>query len=488
MRYVFIVNPKAGSRNRTDEVRKAAEEYFGADNRCYTVYETTGKGEATEIAKAESGKGDRVRIYGYGGDGTLLEIVRGAQGRNNAEVGIFPTGSGNDYVRTYGEAKDFLDFNSQIEGRSIAVDMIDTLGGTAINICSVGLDAKVAYEMTGFKKIPGVKGSLAYDLSLAKCLFGKVGQRLHVRMNTPEGEVRELGEYIFVLAAAGKCYGGGYMGAPKAVTNDGLLDFILIKKPPLHKIPSLVGIYKKGEHLSSPKFKDYLSCYRGSEMELVGTEEMYCNRDGECDKVSKELFSLSKGSLNFILPKGLEYGIKPIKTQRLVIRNWREEDFKDYCAYAMDPEVTLPAGRMPCKNEDEARGIFTQLFEERLCMAIEYRPEGRVIGGIGLQPDFRRWQVNSKCVGYELNKDYWGKGIMTEALSAVVSFAFEEQGLEVLGIFHFTDNEKSKKVIEKCGFSHEGTLRKGFRRRDSAVFDEECYSITREEYFKQKAD
>ncbi|MEG1426522.1 MAG: GNAT family N-acetyltransferase [Oscillospiraceae bacterium] len=481
MRYIFIVNPKAGVKNIIDDVRKKAENYFSGSEDNYKVYETSGKGDATKIAHKECESGEKVRIYGFGGDGTLLEIVRGAVGRANAEVGIFPSGSGNDYIRTYGEREQFLDFDKQIHGRSISIDMIDTLAGSAINICSVGLDAKVAYEMSNFKSIPGVKGSFAYDLALLKCLTGKIGDQLTVKMKTVEGEKEFQGNYIFALAAGGKCYGGGFMGAPKAVTNDGLLDLILIKRPPLYRIPGLVKLYKNGHHLASPKFKDILTFYRGYELEISSNDEIYCNRDGECEKIKREKFSLSKGSLRFILPLGVEYEMKPIHTERLVLRNWREDDYKDYLEFATDPAVMLSAGVTYVKKSDE-QDFLKNKIADRHSMAMVLKDSKKVIGSLSFHDDLRRMRINSKIVEYALNQKYWGNGYMAEALKAIIVYGFQELDLEVIAASHFTDNEKADRVIKNSGFTDEGVLRSGSRRLDGRVFDEHCYSITKEEY------
>ena len=66
------------------------------------------------------------------------------------------------------------------------------------------------------------------------------------------------GEFLFTLAGNGRWYGGGYCGAPNSVIDDGLLDFVLIRKPAYSRIPGLVPKYKRGEHLSNPAFSDLL--------------------------------------------------------------------------------------------------------------------------------------------------------------------------------------------------------------------------------------
>ena len=73
-----------------------------------------------------------------------------------------------------------------------------------------------------------------------------------------------------------------------------------------------------------------------------------------------------------------------------------------------------------------------------------------------------------------------------EFLETSVSSVFEEMGLEVLSISHFPFNQRSRRVIEKCGFRYEGTLRKSAVLHDGSVCDEVCYSLLKEEYQRNK--
>lgn len=172
-----------------------------------------------------------------------------------------------------------------------------------------------------------------------------------------------------------------------------------------------------------------------------------------------------------------------METARLVLRSWEQRDFQDFLKFAADPEVMLASGSKPVENAEEAELEFQRALRDTGCYAIVLKETGRPIGKIKFQKDIRRFKVNSLSIGYELAKAYWGNGYMPEALSAMIRCAFEEKKLDVLAIGHFTVNRKSKRVIEKCGFRHEGTIPKAFMRFDGVVFDDESYSILKEEYF-----
>ncbi len=87
-------------------------------------------------------------------------------------------------------------------------------------------------------------------------------------------------------------------------------------------------------------------------------------------------------------------------------------------------------------------------------------------------------------MGYSLAKSRWKRGYMTEAAERVIRYAFDELNLTVLMIRTGEANLRSRRVIEKCGFTYEGTLRRAYRLYDGALREVRCYSMLREEYDK----
>lgn len=177
--------------------------------------------------------------------------------------------------------------------------MIRSRYGISINLCSVGMDAKVAYEMEKFKNLPFVSGPAAYNLALMKTLLGRIGEDLQV---TIDGEKKYGGRFLFALAGSGRYYGGGYCGAPKAEPGDGLLDFVLIRKPSFLKIPKLVGIYKAGKHPESEAFAGLLTYCRGRRMEISASRTIPANFDGECRMLKSADFEVVPHAARFIVP------------------------------------------------------------------------------------------------------------------------------------------------------------------------------------------
>ena len=175
--------------------------------------------------------------------------------------------------------------------------------------------------------------------------------------------------------------------------------------------------------------------------------------------------------------------MKTLETQRLLLRGWETRDLDDLYAYARDPAVGPNAGWPAHASKADSATILQRFMEDGEVWAIEHKADRLVIGSIGLHRDRLREGVNSKMLGYVLAQPYWGQGLMVEAAQRVIQFAFEEMGLDILAVYHYPHNVRSRRVIEKCGFVHEGTLRQGSKLFDGTVQDSVCYSILRGEYF-----
>lgn len=173
-----------------------------------------------------------------------------------------------------------------------------------------------------------------------------------------------------------------------------------------------------------------------------------------------------------------------METPRLRIRRWQHRDFEVYAQIVSDPAVMIPAGCQPAGDLESAAGMFRRDLHNELCYAIERKDTGEVIGRIKYQTDLHRFRVNSLSVGYELRRDQWGQGYMTEALAAMVAYGFEKKGLDVLAVSHYADNNRSRRVIEKCGFRLEGVTPWASRRFDGKICDDVCYSILKQDYFQ----
>lgn len=175
--------------------------------------------------------------------------------------------------------------------------------------------------------------------------------------------------------------------------------------------------------------------------------------------------------------------IKMCETQRLILRHWRKSDIMDFERLVSDYEVMLASGGKHANTRSKVKRELEIAMQNIDCFAIVLKETREAIGKIKFQDDNRRHRINSVSIGYELARDFWGHGYMTEALKAMIVLAFEKKRVDVLGISHFSINKRSARVIQKCCFTHEGTMRRAFLRQDGEILDDECYSILKEEYF-----
>ena len=146
-----------------------------------------------------------------------------------------------------------------------------------------------------------------------------------------------------------------------------------------------------------------------------------------------------------------------LKTERLTLRPWTLDDLDDFYEYARVDGVGQMAGWLPHKDKEQSLSILKKFIEEKKTFALEFN--GKAVGSLGIErynekelPEFQ--EKRGRELGYVLSKEYWGRGLMPEAVRAVIDYCFNELKLDFLVCGHFTDNEQSKRVQEKCGFQH----------------------------------
>lgn len=153
----------------------------------------------------------------------------------------------------------------------------------------------------------------------------------------------------------------------------------------------------------------------------------------------------------------VDTGTVRIETNRLVLRGFREDDLADFYDYAKVEGVGECAGWNHHKSIEESREVLRMFIEGKNVFAIVDKKSGKVIGSIGIHdPDevtvSHFPDVKVKEIGFVLAKDFWGKGLMPEAVKAVICYCFDELNLDAVSVGHFIENDRSRRVIEKCGF------------------------------------
>lgn len=302
MKHIFIINPKSGKGRKAKKFADAADLYLKKHNLDGYVYRTTGPRDGMRHVEEVAKKGEPVRFYSCGGDGSLYEVVNGCYKYPNCEIANIPLGSGNDFNRLFGRN---MEIDDHVNGVPVKLDLIETANGeVSINECAMGVDSEVCAKQADFKKLPFVSGELAYTLSAVKVIFGgKFTNRFKISI---DGEFYDDDDYLFCYIGNSRWYGGGYKAAPTAMPNDGLIDCVMVKFPkglsqgnPLNLLP-LLGRYKKGEHVEW----DFTKVVQCKHVKVESVVPAAVNVDGECDYVTEREFKMLEGAVTFIVHRG----------------------------------------------------------------------------------------------------------------------------------------------------------------------------------------
>ena len=165
MKHLFIINPAAGSRNQTESYRKKIADACEKRGLEYSIEVSGAPGQCREIARRAAQTGEAYRIYACGGDGTMNEIVGGVAGFENVAVTMFAGGSGNDFIRIFDEPEAFRNLERLLDAEEVTFDLIRVNEDYSLNICSVGLDARIGTDVSNYKRLPFLHGFKAYAAS-----------------------------------------------------------------------------------------------------------------------------------------------------------------------------------------------------------------------------------------------------------------------------------------------------------------------------------
>lgn len=168
----------------------------------------------------------------------------------------------------------------------------------------------------------------------------------------------------------------------------------------------------------------------------------------------------------------------PLSTKRLLLRDFRPTDAKDIQRYASDPEVVKYMAWGPNAPEETRKHLEEKLAEQKTVprnnfnLAVVLKSKRVVAGSIGLVID--EVKHRSAWFGYVLARQYWGRGLATEALRAILEFGFGQLNLHRIHATCDIRNKASARVMEKAGLRREGVRRKDRwvkgRWRDTAVY------------------
>ena len=302
MKHLFIVNPTAGGKDKTEEVRAKVQAAFAKREGSYEIYVTKAPMDAARKIEEEAASGEALRIYACGGDGTFNECVCGAAQKPNVALCPFPTGTGNDFCRMFGEEKEsFRDLDALLEGTVRPIDLIDCNGRWSANICSVGVDARIGTDVHKYSGIPLIGGATGYVVSAVVNMFKGIATPMTVTC----GDFTEGGMHTLICACNGRYYGGGFNPSLDAMPDDGIMDVFIAQKVNLIQFAALIGKYSKGR---ADEMAPIIKHIRTSEEVIIRCEkEDVAQLDGEALRATEFRIRMVPKALNLIVPKGMQF-------------------------------------------------------------------------------------------------------------------------------------------------------------------------------------
>lgn len=188
-----------------------------------------------------------------------------------------------------------------------------------------------------------------------------------------------------------------------------------------------------------------------------------------------------------------EFPVFPVlETDRLVLREITVDDLDWYIEHFSRPEMVEGSGIQGPESREVAEkelnkyivGLFRNRDGFRWGMTLKGYP--KLIGSLGFYKWARPWGHMAE-MGYDLQKEHWGKGIMSEAMRAVIDFGFERMRLTRMEAFVFLHNKRSWSMLEGLGFKREGLLRNRGVTHDGVVSDDTLYSMIRSDWEELRA-
>ena len=304
MKHLFIINPAAGSRDRTAEYTKKIEKAFESREDFYEIAVSGAPGECEKLTRKAALTGEEYRVYACGGDGTLNEVVQGAAGFSNVAITAFSGGSGNDFTKLFDDPAAFFDIDRLLDAQEATFDLIRCNDDYSINICSVGLDARIGTDVANYKRLPWLHGFRAYAASTVVNVIRGIAEHYVVEI----GGERIDDKQTLICACNGRYYGGGFNPVPDADPADGLLDVLVIKKVSRLLVAKVIGKFKNGRYKELPQLVRH---YRTDRVRILCDKPTAVNLDGELRTAQEVDISVAQEKVRFFYPKGLTWRKEP---------------------------------------------------------------------------------------------------------------------------------------------------------------------------------
>ena len=302
MKTIFVVNPAAGKRKQV--ILPKIPEHLKQDVEIYiTEKERDGERFVREYCKTNGA----ARFIACGGDGTLNEVLNGAFECKGAEIGVFPTGTGNDFIRNFPDA-DFRDISLLVSGKTVLCDAIryrttvngEVKEGYAANMFNIGFDCAVADLTTTIKQKTFFSCSAAYFIAILLTLIRK---KCYFMVVDTDGEEKYRGDLLLTSLANGCFCGGGIKSNPLASVSDGLININIIRNVSMLRFISLLPSYMKGTHVKKKGIERIIMSAQCKRVAVSPeNEKMRLCIDGEITDGGETEFEIVRDAFRFVVP------------------------------------------------------------------------------------------------------------------------------------------------------------------------------------------
>ena len=220
-KFHIISNPVAGKKkNKTKNTLELIESVFLKNGVDFQTHFSQGQKDATRIVRELTLAGE-TEIIAHGGDGTLHEVLNGIAEPARCNIGLIPSGTGNDFAEKIGLPLDPVKATELIlNGEAKPTDFLEVGGVRCMNVAGLGMDVDVLERCQKGK----MKGKMKYLLSLLQSLFAYKGIKVQIES---EG-VQEERDVLIAAACNGSQFGGGIRICPVADVADGKLDAVIV--------------------------------------------------------------------------------------------------------------------------------------------------------------------------------------------------------------------------------------------------------------------
>lgn len=304
MKHIFLVNPVAGGKDKSEQIRMEAEElsrFLDFEHLLFIIEHEGFEAEITEKL-CNIFRSEKIRLYACGGSGTFQRVIDAAKKFKHVELVCYPCGYTNDFLKNFKNREAFTNLKNLIGGTVMPVDAAEFNGMRFCNALTIGATARVIGDIDSYSFLSKRKRNFPYVVSTVVDIFNKRTFDFSIDIDG----VDYSGKYLLVGAFNGKYYGGDLTPVKNAVPNDGMLDFMLFGGVSRFQTSKALKSFSSG---NIEELGDKIKVIRGKKMKVMQKNglAMPCNIDGEIYSAEGMCeIAVKPDGLRLVVPVGAE--------------------------------------------------------------------------------------------------------------------------------------------------------------------------------------